>query len=125
MVKFVRTTVYLALVILVFAFGFGSSALCEPARTAVAGHVPAVVARLTPKGRLSATNHLSLNIGLPLRNEAFLDELLRQLYDPTSTNFHKYLTPSEFASRFGPTETDYQAVINFAQGSGLRIAGIH
>ena len=69
--------------------------------------------------------NLSLTIGLPLRNEAALDELLRQLYDPGSTNFHKFLTPPEFTARFGPTEQDYQAVMKFAEANGLTVAGTH
>ena len=75
-------------------------------RQILSGHIPPEVGRLVPQGRLPATNQLSLAIGLPLRNEAQLDELLRQLYDPQSTNFHRYLTPPEFAARFGPTEED-------------------
>ena len=89
------------------------------------GQVPPVVARLTPTGRLPATNHLFLALGLPLRNQAALGELLRQLYDPHSTNFHKFLTPPEFAARFGPTEQDYQAVIGFVEANGLVVAGRH
>ncbi|MGA2243141.1 MAG: protease pro-enzyme activation domain-containing protein [Verrucomicrobiota bacterium] len=89
------------------------------------GHVPKIISRLTPKGRLPATNHLFLAIGLPLRNQAALDELLRQLYDPRSTNFHKFLTPPEFTARFGPTEQDYQAVIKFAAANGLTVTGTH
>ena len=74
---------------------------------------------------MPATNHLELAIGLPLRNQAALDELLRQLYDPGSPNFHKFLTPPEFAARFGPTEQDYQAVRRFAEANGLTITGTH
>ena len=74
---------------------------------------------------MPATNQLSLAIGLPLRNQDQLTELLHQLYDPTSTNFHKYLTSPEFTARFGPTETDYQAVIRFARANGLRIDRTH
>ncbi len=97
----------------------------EPSRETLSGHVPVVVTGLMPKGRLSATNHLYLAIGLPLRNQAALDELLRQLYDPASANFHKFLTPQEFTARFGPTEQDYQAVIQFAESNGLSVAGTH
>jgi len=89
------------------------------------GHVPSVVAGLTPIGLLSATNHLYLAIGLPVRNQAALDELLRQLYDPRSTNFHKFLTPPEFTARFGPTEQDYQAVTRFVETNGLAVTGTH
>src|SRR5208337_1740683 len=79
-------------------------------RQILSGLVPPGVAGLQPLGRLPATNRLELAIGLPLRNQAELDELLRQLYDPASTNFHKFLLPPEFAARFGPTEEDYLAV---------------
>ncbi len=97
----------------------------EPDRKILPGHVPSVVAGLTPKGHLPPTNQLSLAIGLPLRNQAQLSELLQQLYDPRSTNFHKFLTPPEFTARFGPTEQDYQAVIKFAEANGLTVAGKH
>jgi Pro-kumamolisin, activation domain/Bacterial Ig-like domain (group 3) len=88
------------------------------------GNVPKAIARfhLQPIGQLAATNHLSLAIGLPLHNRAELDELLRQLYDPASPNYHKFLTPEEFTARFGPTEADYAAIQNFARTNGLTVA---
>src|ERR1700734_3882492 len=76
----------------------------------LSGHVPAVVARLIPKGRLAATNELQLAIGLPLRDSAGLDQFLAQIYDPASPHFHQYLTPEEAAARFGPRHGDYEAV---------------
>ena len=91
------------------------------------GHLPEAVARfhLQPAGPLSATQHLNLAIGLPLRNQEALDHLLQQLYDPASPRFHQYLTPEQFTERFGPTEQDYQAVIDFAEANGLTVTGTH
>ncbi len=97
----------------------------EPGRVTLPGHVPAVVSELAPSGLLPGTNELYLAIGLPLRNEDALDELLVQLYDPASTNFHKFLSSPEFTARFGPTEEDYQAVMRFARANGLRVVGTH
>ena len=112
--------------------GLGLALLFGPIRSSLAadrqflhGHVPPVVARLQPLGHLPGTNCLNLAIGLPLRNQAELDELLRQLYDPASTNFHKFLTSAESAARFGPTEEDYQAVQDFARGNGLMVTGTY
>jgi subtilase family serine protease len=87
------------------------------------GHVQPAVARLhlQPLGRLSATKQLNLAIGLPLRNQQALDSLLQQIYDPASPNYRHYLTPEQFTEQFGPTEKDYQAVINFAQANGLMV----
>ncbi|MCX7010478.1 MAG: protease pro-enzyme activation domain-containing protein [Kiritimatiellaeota bacterium] len=89
------------------------------------GHVPAAVARLTSTGRLSATTNLYLSIGLPLRNQEVLSDLLRQIYDPASPNYRHYLTPEQFAEQFGPHPTNYQAVVNFVTAHGLKVRGTH
>jgi len=94
-------------------------------RSVLTGHVPPPVKVLNPKSKLPGTNELQLAISLPVPNEAELDGLLQQLYDPGSTNFHKFLTPVEFAAHFGPSEPDYQNLIAFAQTNGLRIVGTY
>lgn len=88
-------------------------------------HVPAAVARLTPIGTLPGSQRLNLAIGLPLRNEAELNTLLQQLYDPASPNYRHYLTPEEFSARFGPSAADYQALMDFAKASGLTVTHTH
>src|SRR5579862_6466891 len=87
----------------------------------LSGHVPDVVSRLQPVGQLNATAQIDLAIGLPLRNRDVLSNLVQQLYDPTSTNFHRYLTPNEFTEKFGPTEADYQTVLRFAATNGFNM----
>ena len=89
------------------------------------GQVPAVVSKLQALGSLPATTNLDLAIGLPLRNQAALTNLLQQIYDPASSNYHHYLTPDEFTAQFGPTEQDYQAVIDFAKANGLTVTVTH
>jgi subtilase family serine protease len=89
------------------------------------GHIPEAVSHLQPVGRLSATQHLSLAIGLPLRNEAALDHLLQQIYDPTSPDYRHYLTPEQFAEQFGPSKQDYQTLIAFAEKNGLTVTGTY
>ena len=95
------------------------------ARQALHGHVPAAVQGQATLARLDASKHLGVAIGLPLRNSDELADLLRQLYDPASPNYRQYLTPEQFAERFGPTEADYQAAIDFAKSNGLTVACTH
>lgn len=114
-----------SLVAAIYLMAAGIAFCAEPGRKTLRDHVPSVVARLTPEGSLPGTNHLSLAIGLPLRNQPVLDEFLRQLYDPRSTNFHRFLTPPEFTARFGPTAADYAAVQAFARSNGFQITGTH
>ena len=91
------------------------------------GHVPDAIARLhlQPIGRLAATNELWLAIGLPLRDQAALENFVAQVSDPASPNFRHFLTREELTARFGPTEQDYDAVKNFARSNGLAIAVTH
>lgn len=119
---------------MIFKMGFGLLAavsLACPSGAAAAGlktlsgHVPAAVSHLAAKGRLAATNQLTLAIGLPLRNAGALTNLLAQIYDPASPNYHHYLTPDEFTAQFGPTEQDYQAAKDFAAANGLTVKGTH
>ena len=91
----------------------------------IKGHVPRAVANLPPIGVLETSKRIDLAIGLPLHNREALTNLLEQLYDPASPIYHKYLTPQQFAERFGPTEHEYQAVIDFAKSNHLSLAGLH
>jgi hypothetical protein len=95
------------------------------AQQVLAGHVPRAVASSRPVSRLAGASRLNLAIGLPLRNQNSLNELLAQLSDPASPNFGHYLSPGQFAAEFGPTEEDYQAVIQFARENGLAVTGTH
>ncbi|HXC35228.1 MAG TPA: S53 family serine peptidase [Candidatus Acidoferrales bacterium] len=92
-------------------------------RQFLSGHVPPAIGRfhLPPIGRLPAQEHLSLTIGLPLRNNAQFHQLVGEIYNPASPEYHRYLTPQQIADRFGPAETDYEAVAIFAQTNGLQI----
>ena len=95
-----------------------------PERRLLRSQVPAS-ARLHSLKSLEATNHLNLAIGLPLRNPEALTNLLQQLYNPATPNFHQWLTPDQFAEQFAPTEADYQKVIHFAEVHGLKITRTH
>lgn len=110
---------------LLFALTSSLCLIVPPLRAAprqiLHGHVPAVVPQLHPVGQLLSTQFLTLGIGLPLRNTNDLARLLVELYDPASTNYHRYLTPGQFAERFGPNEADYQTVVAFAQAHGLEV----
>ena len=96
-----------------------------PARTPLAGHVPAIVSGLQPLGRLDGASRLRLSIYLPLHHPEALTNLLDQIYDPASPQYHHYLTPEGFDARFGPTTNDYAAVIAWAARNGLTVTARH
>lgn len=89
------------------------------------GNMPSVVSKLQAEGDLPAATELHLAIGLPLRNGEALTNLLEQIYDPASTNYHRYLTPEQFTEQFGPSEQDYARVAEFVQANGLTVTHSH
>jgi subtilase family serine protease len=99
-----------------------ATAQAEP-RPAMTTHVPeAVASGVAPLvGHLPGTQRLSLAISLLLRNEAELDDLLQQLYDPQSPSYHQYLSVQEFTERFGAAKADYASLLRFAQANGLTV----
>jgi subtilase family serine protease len=111
----IRAGAWLGLFAIAVAF-----ASAEELKTLHTG-VPQVASRLPRLEALPAARRLQLAIGLPLRDRDSLNNLLRQLYDSSSTNFHRYRTPDQFTEKFGPTEKDYEAVIQFAESNGLTV----
>jgi len=90
----------------------------------VSGHVPPAVTHLKALRPFQGTNLLRLVVGLPLRNQSELDKLLVEQNDLTSTNYHRWLSSDEFSHRFGPTEEDYQKVLEYVKSHGLNVAGL-
>jgi subtilase family serine protease len=72
-------------------------------------------------GRLSASQQMNVAMTLKLRNQAQLNDLLQSLYDPSSSNYRKFITLAQFTEQFGPTAADYEAVVNFATTHGLTV----
>ncbi len=72
-------------------------------------------------GHLPATQTLRLVLTLPLRNQAQLDNLLQELYNPSSPSYRHFLSVEQFTAQFGPTQDDYDAVIDFANTHGLKV----
>lgn len=74
-------------------------------------------------GHLSATKSMRLVLALPLRDQEGLDNFLKEVYDPSSASYRKFLTVEEFTQRFGPTQEDYDSVIHFAEANGFTVVG--
>jgi subtilase family serine protease len=74
-------------------------------------------------GRLPSNQVLQLDLVLQLSDRAGLDSFLKDLYDPTSPSYRHFLTPQEFTARFGPSQSDYDSVVRFANTYGFQVVG--
>src|SRR5215467_7203989 len=94
-----------------------ATAIESQAQSVMSNHVREAIrngqAHLT--GQVPGDQIMNLNIVLPLGDEAGLDHFLAELYDPTSASYRHFLTVQQFTERFGPSQADYDAVVNFAK----------
>lgn len=56
-----------------------------------------------------------------LKNESTLDELLREQQNPTSENYQKWLTPTQFGEKFGVSKDVYQMAISWLENSNIKV----
>jgi len=64
---------------------------------------------------------VSFDVVLPLRDKAGLEALLRRQQDKTSADYHQWLTPAEFATRFGPDAAQVAKASAALRGRGLTV----
>ncbi|WP_229741004.1 S53 family peptidase [Silvibacterium dinghuense] len=74
---------------------------------------------------MAASQTMGLTISLPIRNKQELQTLLQQQQNPSSPQYHKYLTPAEFTARFGPTQADYDKLIAYVKAQGMTVTRTH
>ncbi|HKV58955.1 MAG TPA: protease pro-enzyme activation domain-containing protein, partial [Ktedonobacteraceae bacterium] len=85
------------------------------------GNLPSILSLSQLLGSDTANRTLQMSVGLALRNQDQLSALLQSLYDPSSSNYHQYLTPDQFAQQFGPTASQRQQVIDYLTGQGFTV----
>ncbi|HEU0000697.1 MAG TPA: S53 family peptidase, partial [Ktedonobacteraceae bacterium] len=85
------------------------------------GSLPSLVSLSQLLGSDTANRTLQMSVGLALRNQDQLSALLQGLYDRSSSNYHQYLTPDQFAQRFGPAAGQRQQVIDYLTGQGFTV----
>jgi subtilase family serine protease len=86
-------------------------------------HVREAVAKgkAQPVGHMAADQVMTLDIVLPIRDQAALNSFLEELYDSNSSSYEHFLTVAEFTERFGPSQQDYDTVVNFAKTHGMNV----
>src|SRR5579863_2304663 len=76
------------------------------------------------QGRTDTTQRLSgvtLTFRLSAAQQADLDQLLRDQQNAASPHYHKWLTPAQYAARFGMTQNDLAKVASWAKSQGLTV----
>jgi subtilase family serine protease len=94
---------------------------------AVKGTAHPLARAQSDQGRTDTAQRLSgvsLTFRLSPSQQADLNQLLRDQQDRSSPNYHKWLTPDQYAARFGMTQNDLAKVTAWAQSQGLTVDAI-
>ncbi len=75
-------------------------------------------------GPVTTSQAVEFNVYLPLRHTEELDRLLEAQHTPGSAQFHKWLTPVQFRSRFGPTQEDVATLRAILGSSGFTVMAV-
>lgn len=109
---------------LAIALAFGATTAAQAAQV-YTHHVRDVVSQGTAQqvGSLPASKIMSLNVVLPVRDQAGLDQFVADVTNPASPQYRHYVTPQEFTARFGPTQNDYDTVVQYLKKYGFTVTG--
>ncbi len=122
-----------SLILLAFLSGFSANA-ATPNRVTGAvdtGQMQAIKGNMNPRasarfdrGAVDPSlhmDHMLLLFKPSAAQQADLDQLLAAQQNPSSPDFHKWLTPEEFAARFGLSTSDNSKAVAWLQSQGLTV----
>jgi hypothetical protein len=79
------------------------------------------------QGRVDASltlPYVTVRLKPSAAQQADLDQLLAQQQDPSSPNYHRWLTPEEYADRFGVSQSDVDQIAAWLKQQHLTVAAI-
>src|SRR5271154_3214817 len=91
----------------------------------IRGNHPFAVSSLPRAVRAERTMPLKPTIVLGVRNRAALEQLLADQQNPASPQYRKWLTPKEFANRFGPSDQQVNLVRDWLKGEGFEVVSVN
>jgi uncharacterized protein (TIGR03437 family) len=96
-------------------------------RFTLAGHISPRARGEYDQGRVAPSlvlTHITLSLATSAEQKAALDALLAAQQDPSSADYHHWLTPDEFGARFGANEADLAKITSWLEMQGLTVTGI-
>jgi uncharacterized protein (TIGR03437 family) len=109
------------------ALGTTATPAAAQNRVALRGHRPPQATPENDIGRVSASQtveHVSIYLKPSDDQQADLDALLARQQDPNSTDYHKWLTPEQYAARFGASQADIDKVAAWLSSENMQAISV-
>ena len=68
--------------------------------------------------------HVTMVLKASASQQAALDQLLAQQQDPSSPNYHQWLTPEQYADQFGVSQADIDKIVAWLGRHGLAVKSV-
>ena len=90
------------------------------------GHTPRFVTASTTKnlGAENPATVVDVSLWLNIHNRTGIDALYKEVYNPSSSSYRKWLTKTEFASKFAPTAAEAAQVSSYLTAHGLKVLSV-
>ena len=89
-------------------------------RMALPGSGAALIQQAKLIGPVNANQKINFIVWLKLRNQEQLDQLTRDIYNPNSVNYQKFLTYEEYNQHYAPSEEVENKVLHYFTGQGMQ-----
>ncbi len=93
-------------------------------RVSLKGHVHPKAIAENDRGRVDASltlSYVTVMMKPSAAQQADLDQLLAQQQDPSSANYHHWLTPEQYAERFGVSQNDLNQIVAWLEQQHLTV----
>jgi subtilase family serine protease len=102
-------------------------AVNEASRVTLAGNTRPEANSLNDRGIVSddfKLDHMLLQLTRSPEREAALKQFIDDLHNPQSSNYHKWLTPDQFAEHYGVAQEDVATVKGWLESQGFSVNGV-
>lgn len=90
----------------------------------LAGSVLRAARTLRPTGVTDPAQAMTVGINLAGRDPAGEAQLAKDLYNPASPAYHRFLTPAQYNHRFGASRDELNAVTDWLRHGGLAVTAV-
>lgn len=122
----VRLSAFVALAVLAFAAVAIADAQLPMVRTVISTMLPSVSLSAVDTGQAPSSQRMLLTLTMTetAAQTAALDGFLREVNDPSSANYHHWLTPQQFAANYGATADRIAVANSWLTSQGLSVESI-
>ncbi|HEY6347096.1 MAG TPA: protease pro-enzyme activation domain-containing protein [Bryobacteraceae bacterium] len=101
--------------------------MSENKRVSLAGNISSKARAEYDQGRVTPSlqlSYMTLELAPSPAQKTALQQLLVEQQTPGSANYHRWLTPEEFAQQFGATSSDIAQLSGWLQSHGLTVTSV-